>query len=116
MTIKPDLSPTYIPKGMPTFKVGMRVRVRLSGECEFKCPGCGLDWHLHIEQGGAGVVKRIVRSREIHCNQINGAGCNKAFLFPSSHSIAVYMDPSSVEPDGCGGWFCRQELEKIDED
>lgn len=48
MTIPEGVDPysPYVPDGMPELKVGMKVRWRISSECDYKCGKCKNDGHF----------------------------------------------------------------------
>ncbi len=59
LPILPERDPVeYVPEGMREIEVGMKVRWRISGECEYRCGDCGDDLHL-CGPRGEGVITSI---------------------------------------------------------
>mgnify|MGYP000203373348 CR=1 FL=1 len=89
-----------------TPKVGDWVQVRLSPECEFRCPN-GCDWHEFTSTGDIGQVD-FISSGEYPICAIENGQCGTRWYNSSwmeSHPYCI----------GEVGWFAAAELTPIQE-
>ena len=96
----------WVPDGMPEFKVGDKVRWRISPECPYKCGECGEDFHHTADLSGkAGTIGRIHDSLQ---GTIHRRGpCYGLSIGHEGHIYGIDM------PDGpppIGFWAAASEL------
>ena len=93
------------PAGMPEWKVGMRVRVRVSGECSVSCVSCwGAIFHKIGE--GIGIIEADGRTDKwttVRCRACGNLEPTAHFIQRTGHRYAVRI------PDG-RGVFAASEL------
>ena len=101
--IQPQQNPElWKPAGMPEWKVGMRVRWRISSECDWSCGQCGRDWHEWHPSEGEGVLRRILDTRiSYFCHN-----CGSDFAY-KGHVFCVDRDGY---PHTEGFWAAASEL------
>lgn len=96
--IQPQQNPElYRPEGMPEFKVGMRVRVRVSAECPCDCAFCGHE-RIHKELSGSGYL--INRPWLTSCEFCGHVETSTIFAERTGHLYSVKLDndPTEVRP------------------
>ena len=98
----------WIPSGMPEFKVGMRVRWRISPECGWKCSGCGTGLHAHVPSTGEGLLARIKDDLNIMCDKTDIHSC-RTLSHNENHNYAVRFGDGDAE----GFWAAASELVPI---
>ncbi len=83
----------WVPDGMPEFKVGDKVRWRISPECEFKCLGCGISFHAHCQPEGKGTIATLKGSLLIECASSKGSlyKCGTTSKM-DAHTYQIEMD------------------------
>ena len=100
---------SYVPDGMPELKVGMRVRWRISSECDWKCDGCEVSFHAHCQPEGRGVIALLRVAGRIQCASSQGSlyKCKKESSM-GSHEYQIEMD-EIAEPSNIF-WAAAAEL------
>lgn len=96
---------SYVPEGMPEWKVGMHVRWRISPECPYKCEGCGIDLHHHSEEGHEATIGAVSFSRP-YCSKCGHWG-NPSL----GHGYFV-----EVLANGDGFWAAASELAPLSDE
>lgn len=108
--IQQEQSPeSYVPENQPEIKVGDEVAWRISGECEWKCEGCGVSFHAHCQPKGKGVIAKVSTGRPIQCASSKGTlyKCGKNSSM-GNHEYQIKMDESS---EYCGiFWAAASQL------
>lgn len=102
--IQQEMNPeSYRPNNLPKLEVDMEVQWRISSECEFKCPSCGLDWHLGIISEGKGTIIKIASRKGLQCDIILG-GCGSVFSGYQHHEFGIEYSKDD------GFWASATEL------
>ena len=96
MTIPEGVDPysPYIPEGMPELKVGMRVHVKVSGECSLECTACDSKSN-HYGEMGEGTVRGNVWDRppfSITCGGCGSERDSREFGQSTGHIYGVRLD------------------------
>lgn len=102
----------------PVLKVGDRVRVRLNGECEFRCPECKMSWHdpppeaSNIqEQAEISRILSVLRNGPVW--KVCKPGCGYEGLGVAEAHIYGLKKYFQLNGRWKGGWFCAEELELL---
>ena len=86
----------WIPEGMPEWKVGMHVRVRVSGECSAQCPN-GCPWREHANwNDDMGYISAIGRLEGTGCT-ICGGSWIRNYSGSEDHNYAVTFNNGIVQ-------------------
>ena len=108
----------WIPDNIPTFKTGDRVRIRLNGECGFRCLNeeCGESFHDWVENGDIGTitVSYNYSGNGMRCDDNISPGCRKDSY---SKDIAIHHYGVSIDrlPGEVGGWFAPVEIIRLED-
>ena len=121
--IDPDAP--WIPEGLAEkLVVGARVRWRKNPECDWKCPDCKLDLHVHYPDTGVGVIHDIHLSEECQMHHsMNGCDTETGH---KGHYYRVVPGTAPIIPESWdksykvgnkpGLWAAAIELTPLEDD
>lgn len=110
--IEQEVNPEdYRPDGMPKWKVGMRVRWRISGECGYRCERCGMEAHAgqcpSCLKATTGVISSIDNKDE---ERLCGDDCTGFTVGHKSHDIFIRIHDAKRGSYCIGFWAAASEL------
>ncbi len=99
----------WVPEGMPEWKVGMRVRWRISSECGFKCLGCGISPHSLHPDTGEGIIDSIVPDGHHLFCEVHGISNCGTVMIARGHTYEISA-LSDKDLTVVGFWAAASEL------